>query len=210
MVDQPVPVRAAWNGRTNGFSIAALTMSLFGCAIVLSIPFGIAGLVQSRRNGDRRGRILAIASLVINGLIVGAVAVAVVVGLSDGPDRDANGVVRGERSISLARLEAGDCIKHLGVAVARYVDVVPCDRPHNSEVFATYAMADGEWPGAEQVQAIATADCEKRYPQYAGGELDSSTTVLGMGPADTSEWLGKRKVTCLTFRLSDTTGSVRE
>ena len=73
-----------WNGKTNGFSIAALALSLFGCVSLPSIVFGVIGLRQSRRNGDRRGRFYALASLVICGLWLAAIAVAVIVNVAKG------------------------------------------------------------------------------------------------------------------------------
>ena len=195
VVQAPVVERPAWNGKTNGFSIAALTMAMFGCALPVSTAFGIAGLVQSRRNGDKRGRVFATIALVINGLLVVAFAVAIVISQADGPDRDASGAVRGERSIGITRLRPGDCIKEISATTGNYVDVVPCDREHNSEVFALFDLA-----ADDAGQEAADAGCESRFPEYASG----SAAVLALPPDS-----GERRVTCLTFRLSPTTGSIK-
>ncbi|MBL7257688.1 DUF4190 domain-containing protein [Paractinoplanes lichenicola] len=163
----PPPTRPPWNGKTNGFSIAALTLSLFGCTGLLSIVFGFIGLTQSRRNGDKRGRIFAIIALSICALWITAIATAIVVAVvrdaADGPDRDATGAIRGERTIRLADLRAGDCAKDLEDQRGSRVDVLPCTSAHSSEVFATF-----ELPAAGDTQEAAEAGCEQRFAAYAG------------------------------------------
>lgn len=196
-----------WNGKTNGFSIAALAMAMFGCALPVSTAFGVAGLVQSRRNGDRRGRVFAIIALVTNGLLVVAIGVAVVIGLADGPDRDASGAVRGDRSIALDKLREGDCVREINAMIGAYVDVVPCSEPHESEVFGVFDLPAGAWPGDAEVKRAADAGCAGRYLTYAGEDAELVATLSL--PPDESAWAGNRTVTCMTFRTTPTTGSVR-
>jgi hypothetical protein len=208
-VDQQVVERpaAGWNGKTNGFSIAALVMALFGCALPVSTAFGIAGLIQSRRNGDRRGRVFAVIALVVNSLVVLAIAIAVGISLADGPDRDASGVVRGERSIALGELREGDCVREISVMLGAYVDVVPCAEPHESEVFGVYELPAGQWPGDDAVKKTADAGCADRYLAYAGKDADLVATLTL--PPDESEWSGRRQVTCMTYLSSPATGTIR-
>ena len=196
----PPPLSRPWNGKTNGFSIASLALSLFGCIGLLSIVFGIIGLRQSIRNGDRRGRAYAIAGLTVSGLVVTAFAVVIAVAVArevaDGPDRDATGAVRGERSIRLVDLRAGDCIADVDEQSGNYVDVVPCSTPHDTEVFAVYELPDGPWPGTEPMRQKTDAECEKRFPAYAGRKPDSAKHVLFPAPPDELEWPESRQVLC--------------
>ncbi|GGN50739.1 hypothetical protein FHR83_009015 [Actinoplanes campanulatus] len=168
----PPPPGPQWNGKTNGFSIAALAMSLIGCAGIFTIVFGIVGLNQSRRNGDKRGKVFAIIALSITGLwlLVFAVAigVAVVRDVADGPDRDAAGVIRGERSISLSDLRAGDCAKDLEEQTGTSIDVLPCSSPHSSEVVAIFDLPS---TGVTDPEAAAEAGCEKAYQTYTGQKV---------------------------------------
>ena len=161
----PPPPSTQWNGKTNGFSIAALTLALIGCTGLLGIVFGVVGLNQSRRNGDQRGKVFAIAALSICGvwlLIIGVfVGFAVWRQIADGPDRDRNGAIRGQRSIAVTALRPGDCIKDLQAATGSYVDVLPCSSAHSSEVFATYDLPSGSTSDA------AAAGCEQRFAAYA-------------------------------------------
>jgi putative regulator of septum formation len=168
----PPPPLPQWNGKTNGFSIAALTLALFGCTGVISIVLGFKGLSQSRRNGDKRGKVYALAALTICGLWLLAflvfVAVAIVRDVADGPDRDETGAIRGERSIAVTKLQTGDCVKDLDSQTGNYIDVLPCTSPHSSEVFATYDLPAGT-PTDEAAQTkAAESGCEQRYEAYAG------------------------------------------
>ncbi|MET0418124.1 MAG: hypothetical protein ABW022_19100 [Actinoplanes sp.] len=199
-----------WNGKTNGFSIASLTLSLFGCIGLLSIIFGIIGLRQSLRNGDRRGKIFAIWGLSISGLVLlaiaTAIAVAVVRDVTDGPDRDANGAIRDERSISVASLRAGDCIKDLEEQSGSRVDVVPCAEPHTSEIVAVFTLPDGPWPGISGVGADGDAGCETRF---AAVKPDETAWFLFASPPDFGDWPEHREVLCIAdYRNGTTTGSL--
>ena len=198
-----------WNGKTNGFSIASLTLSLFGCVGLLSIVFGVIGLRQSIRHGDRRGKVYAIAGLTISGLFVAAfavfVAVAVTREVADGPDRDATGAVRGERSIRLDDLRAGDCIVDVDEQTGASVDVVPCSTAHDTEVFAVYELPTGAWPGTEPMRQTADAGCEKRFPAYSGRRPDPAKYVLFPAPPDEFDWPDSRRVLCFAHHRDGTT-----
>jgi hypothetical protein len=165
------PLQPQWNGKTNGFSIAALTLALFGCTGVFSIAFGFIGLNQSRRNGDKRGKVYAILALTICGLWLLAIAVfaglAVARNIADGPDRDATGAIRGERSIALTALHPGDCVKDLESQTGRYVDALPCSVPHSSEVFAVFDLP----AGVADAEKAAQSGCEQRFETYAGNKV---------------------------------------
>ncbi len=206
---QPGPTPPPWNGKTNGFSIAALALSLFGCVSLPSIVFGVIGLRQSRRNGDRRGRFYAIASLAICGLWLVAIAVAVVVNLSKGPDRDATGAVRGERSISIEKLRAGDCLKNIIAQTGSYVDVVPCTTAHNSEVIGRITLPSRAWPGEEQMQEAGVAGCEKLFEEYAGSKPEEARSTLLAETPDVLDWPEERDVLCIAYHLRSATVSLR-
>ncbi|WP_158647395.1 DUF4190 domain-containing protein [Actinoplanes sp. ATCC 53533] len=205
----PTPGPPPWNGKTNGFSIAALTLSLFGCVGLLSVVFGIIGLRQSRRNGDRRGRFFAIAALTICGLWLAVIAVAVVVNLAKGPDRDATGAVRGERSISIEKLRAGDCIKNIIAQTGSYVDVVPCTTGHTSEVIGRITLPAGPWPGQQKIEEAGDAGCEKLLEEYAGRTLaEARSTIVAVTPEEL-DWPEDRGVLCIAYHLRAATDSLR-
>jgi hypothetical protein len=219
-VDQPYyypapPPAPRWNGKTNGFSIAALTLSLFGCIGLLSVVFGVIGLRQSRRNGDKRGKVYAVAALCICGLWLAAIAVAVGVAVArdaaDGPDRDAAGAIRGERSLPVRDLRAGDCIKDLDSQTGTRVDVLPCSSAHSSEVFATYDRPAGAPRGEAEATKLAEAGCQQRFPAYSGRpKPDPAKVFLFTARMEELGSSDHRGVVCIAHQLSGTTtGSLR-
>ena len=204
---QPAP--PPWNGKTNGFSIAALSLSLFGCVSVLSVVFGVIGLRQSNRNGDRRGRFYAIASLAICGVWLAVIAVAVVVNIAKGPDRDATGTVKGERSISLQDLRAGDCLPNVISQTGSYVDVAPCTTTHNAEVIGRITLPKGPWLGEEPTKEAAHTSCAALAEQYTGvKQPDTGFTLLTVIPEET-DWPRDRGVLCIAYVARNSTTSLR-
>jgi hypothetical protein len=203
------PPAQPWNGKTNGFAIASFTMSLFGCVGLLSVIFAVIALGQTRRNGDRRGRRFAIAALSICGLWVAAFAVAVLVNAEWGPDRDANGVVTGERSVTLAGLRVGDCIEDVDKP-GSYVDVVPCATAHDTEVFARYDLPAGDWSGDTPMRETAEAGCVERFAAYSAVDRAEAGFMLFAIPPTERQWPREPGVLCLVHSRTDpTTGSLR-
>jgi hypothetical protein len=216
-VTPPPPPRPQWNGKTNGFSIAALTLALFGCTGVISIVLGFKGLSQSRRNGDKRGKFYAIAALSICGLwllaVLVVIALAVVRDVADGPDRDETGAIRGERSISVTRLQTGDCLKDLDSQTGNYIDVLPCTSAHSSEVFATYDLPAGTPKEDAARKKAAESGCEQRYEAYAGAKkpADSEFFLFTVRMSELTSSGNDRGVLCIAHQLrGTTTGTLRK
>jgi hypothetical protein len=81
-------------GSTNGFAIAALVCALAGLLIgvtgVLGLIFGIVGLRQTSRRGER-GRGLAITGIVLGAIEILVIVVVVAVHLSQGSSNGSGG-----------------------------------------------------------------------------------------------------------------------
>jgi hypothetical protein len=200
-----------WNGKTNGFSIASLTLALFGCTGLISIILGVIGLRQSLRNGDRRGKIFAILGLSISGLVLLAIAVAIAVAVvrdaTDGPDRNAAGAIRDERSIRVVDLRAGDCLKNLDEQSGTRVDVLPCAEPHSSEIIAVFTLPDGPWPGSANTDVYGEEGCA---PHFTAAKVDEKAYRLLTSEPTFGDWPEHRDVLCIAdHRNGTTTGSIR-
>ena len=202
-----------WNGKTNGYSIAALTLSLFGCVGVVSIVLGIIGLRRSIRNGDRRGRFYAIASFVVCAVWAGLLGGLIVKNAEWGPDRDASGTVVGERSLRTEDLRAGDCLKdlwHDATSVGDHMDVVPCSVEHSSELVAVVELPDGKWLGDEKMSKTADGICAGKYHEYTRSKAEPEEFVmLALGP-DQQAWPSDRHVYCIADHTGGkATGSLK-
>ncbi|WP_164842355.1 DUF4190 domain-containing protein [Actinoplanes solisilvae] len=181
---------------TNGFAIAALILGILGGGL-LGIIFGIVALVQIKKR-PQGGRGLAIAGLVISGvwLLVYLVACGFAIASDDGDDKAANSVGSGNNRVSVYNLREGDCVGDLGDKDTVYdVPVVKCSVSHEGEVFGTFELPTGAWPGEDKVYSLADAGCAKRLDSYASGPVDD-LEYFPLTPVK-SEWPKDRGVTCI-------------
>lgn len=111
-------------------------------------------------------------------------------------------------------LDVGDCFDRPASPDVESVPAVPCRRPHDLEVYATFALAapDGAvFPGTAAVATQAGNGCEERFADYVGVAQDSSGLLIVPYAPDALAWeLGERGVTC-AVSLADgpLEGSVR-
>lgn len=111
-------------------------------------------------------------------------------------------------------LTVGDCIE--STALDGAVDTVPvieCDEPHESEVYASFQLDDGEFPGTEAITTEAEDLCLEAFEEFVGlaygdSDLDATTMTPTEESWDTHE---DREVLCL---VSDSdaavTGTLRD
>jgi hypothetical protein len=199
-----------------------------GLSLLICIPFapivglglGIAVLVRAqgdRVEGQDHGRGKAIAATVIGALyvlvFVGAVVVGVVTGFQEGfdddPDRDeTTGEVTESGDLLPAKLRIGDCfnepeLDELGATEQFEVDqvaVVPCSEPHDAEVYHSFQLTDGEYPGQAEIDLKAAA-CLKEYKKYVGvGYTRSQLDFVYYFPTQQSwDFLDDRGIVCSLF-----------
>lgn len=99
---------------------------------------------------------------------------------------------------SVFGLAPGDCLADLGAArAARVVPVVPCDVAHRAEVVAVVQLPDGPWPGAAEVQDLATDRCVAAI-RSTGIRAEAGLRWTYFGPSEDSWTTGPdRAVSCL-------------
>ncbi len=116
--------------------------------------------------------------------------------------------------VDVFSLDAGDCFDQVqpGDGSVQSVSSVDCDQPHDHEVYATYDLDDGAWPGSDEVRAEAEDGCRTRFEVYVGtAYADSDLQAAAFWPTEES-WQEQddREVVCF---LSDPdgrlTGSMR-
>ena len=101
-------------------------------------------------------------------------------------------------------LEAGDCLNDPGGLADSLgeVAVVPCDQPHQTEVFAVFdfeADPDAPYPGDNKLTKAAERECRgERFTAYVGVPKDASELlVLQATPARDTWAQGDREIVCL-------------
>jgi hypothetical protein len=206
----PPPQR---QGGTNGFAIASLIFGLLG-GILLSVIFGFVALSQIRKRGQG-GRGLAIAGLSLSGVWLVGIVALVIVGIvaGGGSNNDPTTSLADSGDVNVQRLTPGQCLNGLkeGSAI-RDLPAVPCTQPHEGEVFATFDLADGDFPGDTEVAKLAEDGCVDRLQTYAPKAADDpKVEIYFLHPTSTSWRLGDQGVACVAMSSAGkVTGSIKD
>lgn len=101
-------------------------------------------------------------------------------------------------------LAVGDCFDDSSGTDTELSDVpvVDCAEPHDNEVFFTFDMADGDFPGDDAILAEAESRCLPAFEDYVG--LDYASSQLDIFPITPTEgsWSnGDREVICALYDL---------
>ena len=138
-------------------------------------------------------------------------------GCSDEPEaaRDDSGAVASEGAVDPLDVEVGDCVKEptaSGTATeVESVSAVPCDQPHDGEIYATFDLPDGEFPGDEQVSTAGEQRCVEEFATYVGISYEESAYELStLFPSQETWEQGDREYVCIAVDpAGELTGSVK-
>ena len=99
-------------------------------------------------------------------------------------------------------LKVGDCYNgpssnYEHVVEVMNVELVSCDKPHEAEVYAIFALPDSSWKGEDYVWEQAGIGCEARFKAFVGIEYALSTLIVDIiFPLEESWKDGDRLVKC--------------
>lgn len=184
-------------GPAGRLAITALALGITGIVVPAAIC-GVLALVRIARQGGA-GRGMALTGVVLSGIwTVVLLAGAALMMVDEAPGA-------GDAS-SRNHPRPGECFvaAPAGAAGAKPT-VVPCDRPHQGQVILHFELADGAWPGGEEIDQRARAGCGQRLFALFKTRSPAGNTVPGvLVPARTSWRLGFRKVACVLRAESGT------
>lgn len=133
-----------------------------------------------------------------------------------GADRGESGEIVEAGSLSVFSFHVGDCWNGFEVGELESVDAVPCDQPHQAEVFGLVDSpggADEPFPGEEAIARFAEDRCLEAFEPYVGLSYELSEIYFSsLDPTkDSWERQGDREVICFLGYQDDrrTTGSLR-
>lgn len=118
----------------------------------------------------------------------------------------------GAETVTFDELAVGQCIPFMewGDEVSE-LPIVPCDQPHTDEVYYIFDADDGDYPGDDALQTLATERCDTAFAEYVGlpyrdSELDNYWFV----PTEAS-WnrLDDRTIQCIVYSNDEVTESFR-
>ncbi|WP_181158565.1 septum formation family protein [Leucobacter massiliensis] len=137
-------------------------------------------------------------------------------GLTGGsaPERDAESgeVVERNDAADVFEIKPGDCLlTEEGSFETASVPVVPCDEPHDDEVYHAFELPDGEFPGEAAIQERFAEVCPAEFESFAGiAYADSALEIWPFTPTEGSWAAGDREVLCVVYDpAAQTTGSLR-
>src|SRR5688572_21476657 len=98
-------------------------------------------------------------------------------------------------------LRVGDCINEVSEELVSEVPVVPCDQPHDEEVYFDFTLTGDEFPGDDAVQTEADARCAAEFDAFVGLAYDSSTLDFYAFRPSEESWtqLDDRAVSCMIY-----------
>ncbi|MFB4352056.1 septum formation family protein [Microbacterium sp. LS_15] len=161
----------------------------------------------------RRALALASSAVALSVALTGCSALNGILGGGSGDaDRDEEtGQVTESSNIDIFSLKLGDCKMASATGLIEDADVVPCDQPHDEEVYYEITMDDGEF--SEEAIDTASQECiGDAYTNFVGiGFQDSTLEVYPITPTQqTWDQLNDRVVQCvISDPAGQTTGSLK-
>jgi hypothetical protein len=113
---------------------------------------------------------------------------------------------------AVSTLQVGQCLNQPNSTTAiEQVDVVPCEDPHDLEVFALVQLPDSAYPGDGGLSDVAQPACTERFAAYVGVEPANSALATGFLVPSQEGWDGgDREAVCLLYEPdARLTGSMR-
>ncbi len=169
-------------------------------------PAGTAGPGRDAEEKSRDVSPLAVAGIILGVMALVGVAVGVLAVITHGFRPK---TVITYRPAAVFGLRPGECINSAGNGLN--VTVLSCATSHDAEVFATYSLPAGAWPGDSAVQQDAGNGCESRFGSYLNPQLATADLTQEYVYPNQAAWhAGERTVVCEVRAVSgQLTGSVR-
>lgn len=141
------------------------------------------------------------------------IAGALILAACGGAARDDSGAIVEAGTEDVFALKVGDCFNDPdSFGEIESVEAVPCSEPHDNEVFHTFDLPDGAFPGADAIDEAAFGGCLPAFEQYVDVSYqESSLDISYLSPTAESWDRGDREIACLLYdlNLEKLTGSMK-
>ena len=140
----------------------------------------------------------------VGALIGGGVAVfGGVSAVGDDSKRDDQGAIVEAGGVGVFALGIGDCLQLPDAIEVQSVEGVPCDEPHDAQVYGESAVLGEVWPGEAELERRSAQECLSRWDVGIGTDYDADRFFDFTFFAPTAEgWAaGDRGVQCLLVRI---------
>ena len=105
-------------------------------------------------------------------------------------------------------IKVGDCIStSTGDAEVTEVPTVPCEEPHEVEVFHDFEITGTDYPGEDEIFAQADQGCYDAFESFVGLSYEESELDWSYYYPTEGSWQqqGDRLISCLIFDPAGTT-----
>ena len=130
-------------------------------------------------------------------------------------DRDDSGAIVSAGTVDAFSIQAGDCFDDV-TGFFDQVDTlpgVPCDDPHDNEVYAVIPVDLPEFPGDDAMGDIAHEKCLAKFAGFVGKDYESSSLDIYTLFPSSESWSRQndREVVCAVYdmELEKLVGSVQ-
>lgn len=110
-------------------------------------------------------------------------------------------------------LVVGDCLDEPRADGDDVFDVttVDCAEPHDNEIYDSVILPDGEFPGAESIDASSTEACIASFASFAGIEYADSVRLeyFPFYPTEGSWAGGDREILCAIYALDESGAPIK-
>ncbi|WP_292830680.1 septum formation family protein [Microbacterium sp.] len=120
-------------------------------------------------------------------------------GLVDAVTRDDTDVVADGSEVDVFSIKIGDCLGETTDGTVSTVVSVPCGQEHEGEVFHDFTLPEGDFPGADSIEASAYDECESAFLVFVGlSYQESALDYIYYSPTEES-WneAGDRVISCV-------------
>ncbi|MGW1023163.1 DUF4190 domain-containing protein [Streptomyces sp. NPDC002577] len=197
----------------NGLAVAALVLGILCFLPAVGLVLGLVALMQIRKKGER-GKGMAVAGMTLSSLGVVLLAVFLVTGAaSEFADGFRDAAREAGENGGAFSVDKGQCFDSQGDSlegVAYDVDKVPCAGEHDAEVFASFRMTGGTYPGDSRITEVADEKCYALEESYVMDTwaMPDDVDVYYFTPTRQSWRLGDREITCF-FGSTDEGGTLK-
>jgi hypothetical protein len=120
-------------------------------------------------------------------------------------ERSESGEIETAGSVDAFSMQIGDCFNDQSSLSGEVSDVpgVPCDQPHDNEVYSIFDLTMADWPGDEQANEVADAGCLKRFEAAIGATYEESVLMITTLIPSKGSWaqINDREVVCAAYHM---------
>jgi hypothetical protein len=136
------------------------------------------------------------------GVVSGGVAIfGGVSAVDDDTTRDESGAIVESGGVGVFQLQIGDCVQLPGIGTVQSVEGVPCEEPHDAQVYSAYDLVGASYP--VDIDEEAAEGCYDRWQAALGtvyeDDLERDFTIFT--PTREGWDLGDRGVTCFVIPI---------